>query len=192
MEWITSLALGLCVSAACGFRVFAPLLVLALAGRFGVFVPAEELAWIVSDPALAVFGSATVAEIAAYYVPLADHLLDALATPAALLAGVLATAAVLGELSPLLQWTVAAIGGGGVAGVVQSGTVLLRGASSATTGGAGNALVASVENGLSIGISLLALVLPVVTAVLLLLTLALAGRALHRTRQARADRRASP
>lgn len=164
MDILTSLALGICLSAACGFRVFAPLLVLSVAGVTGHFTPADELAWIATRPALILFGTAALVEIAAYYVPWADNLLDAIASPAALVAGVLASASVLGDYSPYLQWTLAAVAGGGAAGVVQASTVVLRGASSAATGGLGNFVVASIENVLSIATAVLALLVPLVTA----------------------------
>lgn len=164
MDVLTSLALGVCLSAACGFRVFAPLLVLSAAGVTGHFTPAEELAWIATGPALMLFGTAALVEVAAYYIPWADNLLDALATPAAVVAGVLASASVLGDFSPYLQWTLAAVAGGGAAGVAQASTVVVRGVSTATTGGAGNFVVATVENVLAVATSALALVVPLAVA----------------------------
>ena len=43
MDLVSSVALGVCLSAACGFRVFIPLLVMSVAGLAGYFTPAEEL-----------------------------------------------------------------------------------------------------------------------------------------------------
>jgi hypothetical protein len=106
------------------------------------------------------FGTATVLEIAAYYVPAVDNLLDAVATPAAVVAGTIATAALVADLSPLLKWTLAIIAGGGIAGVVQGGTVALRASSTTTTAGLANPLLATLEwigSGL---LTFLALVLP--------------------------------
>ena len=162
MEILTNLVLGVCLSAACGFRVFAPLLVMSLAALGGFFTPDESLAWLETWPAAALFGTATAVEVAAYYVPIADNFLDTIATPAALVAGVLASASVLGELPPGLQWFVAAVAGGGAAGIVQTATVLLRGTSTLTTGGAGNPIVATVENLLSVLTPALALVVPAI------------------------------
>jgi hypothetical protein len=162
MELATNLALGIGLSAACGFRVFAPLLVLSIAGVTGQFTPAPELAWLASPAALILLGTATVVEIVAYYVPGADNLLDTIASPAALVAGVLASASVLGDFPPYLQWVLAAVAGGGAAGLVQAGTVLLRGTSSVTTGGAGNFIVATIENVLSLVTAILALIMPLI------------------------------
>lgn len=79
-----------------------------------------------TTPAAIALGTATGLEIVAYYVPWLDHALDALATPAALIAGVIATAAVVVDVPPLLRWAIALIGGGGAAGLIQGATVLLR------------------------------------------------------------------
>jgi hypothetical protein len=182
LEVLTSLALGICLAAACGFRVFAPLLVLSGAGLAGYFTPAEELAWIASWPAFGVLLTATVVEITAYYVPWADNMLDTIATPAAALAGVLASASVLGELPPSLQWTLAAVAGGGAAGLVQVGTVLLRGVSTVSTGGLGNHLVASVENLLAIATTVMALLVPLAAAALIFIAGLLTWRYIARRR----------
>ena len=183
MELVSSLALGIALSAACGFRVFVPLLAMSVAAQAGMFTPAAELAWIATWPALVAFGVATVAEIAAYYIPWADNALDTIATPAALVAGALASASVLGELSPMLQWTLAIVAGAGTAGAVQAGTVVARGTSTATTGGLANIAVATTENVLSVATSILALLLPVVAVVLLVVLVVVAWRTIRRWRR---------
>ena len=114
-------------------------------------------------------------EVIAYYVPWADNLLDTIASPAAVVAGIVASASVLGEVPPALQWTFAAIAGGGVAGVVQAATVLLRGTSTATTGGLGNSVVSTTELILAVGVAVLALLAPFVALALLVI----AGRRLE-------------
>ena len=83
-------------------------------------------------------------EVAAYYIPWVDNALDTVATPAAMIAGTLATMAVSsGEMSQFASWAAAIIVGGGTAGVVQMSTVAARGVSTATTGGLGNFIVAT-------------------------------------------------
>jgi len=64
--------------------------------------------------------TATVVEIGAYYVPFLDNLLDAISTPAAVLAGMIASASVLVDLPPWLQYPIGIVGAGGTAGVVES------------------------------------------------------------------------
>jgi hypothetical protein len=113
-----------------------------------------------TTPAILLFGSATLLEIAAYYVPWIDNALDSIATPAAVIAGVVAAASVMTDLPPLMKWTVALIGGGGVAGAVQGTTALVRMVSTTLTGGAGNAVVSTVEWVASAITSLLSILLP--------------------------------
>ena len=128
MELALSICLGLGLSAACGFRVFVPLLGVSTAALAGHLHLAYGFEWLGTWPAFACFLTATILEIVAYYVPWLDNLLDSVATPAAVVAGTIATASVITDMSPLLQWSLAIIAGGGTAGVIQSATVLVRGA----------------------------------------------------------------
>lgn len=160
MELLLSLIIGVGLAAACGFRIFVPFTIISLAVLGGQIEPAAGFAWIGTYPALIAFATATVIEIAAYYVPWLDNLLDTIATPAAVVAGTVITASVIGDMSPLLRWSLAAIAGGSIAAAVQSGTVLLRGASSVTTAGFGNFLVSSTELAGSVAAASLAVWLP--------------------------------
>jgi uncharacterized protein DUF4126 len=144
--------------------VFVPLLLTGLAARLGYIRLTSGMAWLDSDPALVALATATVLEIGAYYVPWLDHVLDAAATPAAITAGVIATAAVTPELPPLLRWTLAIVAGGGAAGVVHAGTALVRLHSSALTLGVGNPVVATGELAGAVILSGLALLAPVLAA----------------------------
>jgi hypothetical protein len=165
MELALSICLGVGLSAACGFRVFVPLLgvsVAAMAGHLGL---AEGFEWMGTWPAVACFLTATVLEVAAYYVPWIDNLLDSVAMPAAVVAGTLITAAVITDMSPLMKWSLALIAGGGTAGVIQAASVALRGTSSVATGGTANWAVASGELAASVFTTILSVVLPVVAAV---------------------------
>jgi hypothetical protein len=166
METALSVLVGLGLSAACGFRVFVPLLVVSIAARSGHLSLATGFDWMGSDAALIAFGVATVLEIAGYYVPWVDHVLDAVATPAAVVAGTLATASLVTDMSPFLRWSLAVVAGGGIAGAVQVTTVVTRAASTASTGGLANPVVATAELGGSVVTSLMALIAPVVTVVL--------------------------
>ena len=126
METVLAICLGLGLSAACGFRVFVPLLGISVAALAGHLELAAGFRWIGTWPALACFLTATVLEVSAYYVPWVDNLLDTIATPAAVVAGTMATASVVTDMSQLLRWSLAVIAGGGVAAMVQTGTVTLR------------------------------------------------------------------
>lgn len=171
MDALIGVFAGLALSAAVGFRVFVPLLLTGVAARFGYLELTRDMTWLGSDAALVALATATVLEVSAYYVPWLDNLLDTVATPTAVVAGVIAWAAVTPELSPLLRWTVAVVAGGGVAGLVQSGTTLLRLHSSAFTAGLGNPVVATGELAGSVSLSVLAVLAPLLAATLVVLVL---------------------
>ena len=163
---------GVGLSAACGFRVFVPPLAMCIAHKAGMLKFTGEFAWMGSDVALVAFSIATVLEIGAYYIPWLDNALDTIAGPAAVTAGTMTTAACLVNVDPWLQWTLAAIAGGGAAGTVQVATTVTRGASSALTGGAGNWVVSTAEAGGSVAASLLAVFIPIAAAGLFFVLLA--------------------
>src|ERR1044071_8502509 len=175
METILSFLIGLGLSAACGFRVFVPLLVVGIASHTGHLQLSRGFLWMGSDAALIAFGTATALEIAGYYIPWVDNLLDTIASPAAVIAGTLVTASLATDMTPFLRWTLAAIAGGGIAVLVQGATVVTRGASSAGTGGLANPILATAELGGSVFTSVLSLIAPVLVAVMLGALLFFAG-----------------
>jgi len=170
MELLTSIALGIALSACCGFRVFIPLLAGALAGHFQFFSLPADMQWLASWPAIICFGTAAIAEIAAYYIPFIDNLLDTIAAPLSVAAGtVLATSFLpLTDLDPLLRWGTGLLAGGSSAGVIHIGAGLLRLFSSKATVGTGNAIVSTTENAAAISGSILSFIIPVIVAVVLL------------------------
>jgi hypothetical protein len=163
---VTSFLIGIGLAASCGFRVFVPMLVMSVAVRAGFLQLSEGWQWMGSWPALVAFAVASVAEIVGFYIPWIDHLLDAVAIPAAAIAGTIATAACVADMHPLLKWSSAIIAGGGIAGAIQASTVFVRGASTATTGGLGNWVVSTLELVTSIILSVLAIVVPILTGLL--------------------------
>lgn len=179
-DLIAGLLLGIGLSAACGLRLFIPPLVLSGAGLyFGVPLP-EQLQWLATDTAFFILLAATLVEIGAYYVPWLDNLLDNVAAPAAIIAGTLITSPFIGQLdprmAPILQWTLALIAGGAAAGTVQSLTGATRLGSSVLTGGLANPVLATVENISSLVLSVLAILFPVATVILIGLVLFAAWR----------------
>jgi Domain of unknown function (DUF4126) len=180
VESLLGVPVGLALSTAAGLRVFVPLLLTGLAARAGYLSLTPGMSWIGSDAALLAFATATLAEVAAYYVPWLDNVLDTLATPTAILAGVVTTAAVTPELSPLVRWTLAIVAGGGAAGLVQAGTALLRLKSSAFTGGVGNPVVATAELVGSVALSVLGLMAPLLALALVVILLVVLARRVPR------------
>jgi hypothetical protein len=161
VQLLPSLMLGIALSAASGFRIFIPLLVANLAGKFGVFALADNMVWLADTPVTIVLAVASVFELAAYYIPVVDNLLDTIATPAAVVAGTLISTSFLQIDDPIVQWGLGLVAGGGVAGTIQAGTSLLRLGSTKFTGGLGNNFLSSFENAMSVIVSLLAVWLPI-------------------------------
>jgi hypothetical protein len=155
-----SIALGIGLAAAVGFRVFVPMLVMSIAAYTGHLTLSSGFAWLATPAALVMLSVAALLEILAYYIPGVDNLLDTIATPAALIAGTVVSAAVMSELPPIVKWTTAVIAGGGAAGLTQGLTSLLRAKSTLMTGGLGNHVVATGELGGALLVSLLALAAP--------------------------------
>lgn len=179
---LVSVFLGLGLSAATGFRVFVPLLVINLAARGGVLELSPKFGWMESSAAMIAFGAATLLEVVAYYVPWLDNLLDTVATPAAVVAGMVATASVVTGMDPALRVVLAIIAGGGLAGAVQMTTASGRQISSVATAGLGNPILSTLELAGSLGLSLLSVLAPIIAGLLVLLTLILVVRKLRRRR----------
>jgi Domain of unknown function (DUF4126) len=166
MDLALSIALGVGLAAAVGFRVFLPMLVLSVAAFTGHLPLSSGFAWLGTPSAILMLGVAAVFEILAYYIPGVDNLLDAIAAPAALIAGTVVSAAVMTDLPPIVKWTTAVIAGGGAAGLTQGLTSLLRAKSTVMTGGLGNHVLATGEWGGALLVSLLALASPVIAVAL--------------------------
>jgi hypothetical protein len=157
---LVGIALGIGLAAATGFRIFIPLLLVGLAARFDVLPLGDSFQWLETTPALLTLGTAAVLETLAYYIPGVDHALDVLAGPATLVAGVVASAAVMTELPPAILWPVAVIAGGGAAGLTKGSTALLRAKSGVATGGLANPVVSTVETVGATGLAVLAIAVP--------------------------------
>jgi|TARA_Y100000815_G_scaffold39124_1_gene32322 hypothetical protein len=176
---IMATLMGISLAAASGFRVFLPPFLLSLAARFNVvwFLDIDligtQFEFFTSTLSIVVLGIATVAEFAAFYAPWIDNALDTIATPASIMAGVAMTAIVLEGNDPIIQWAIAIVAGGGVAATIQSATVATRGLSSTFTFGLGNSAVATGENVASVALTLIAILIPFLSALFVLLIVTL-------------------
>lgn len=178
MDIAIAIMIGLALSAACGLRVFVPLLVLSIAAKVGVLALGTSLGWIGSTEAIIAFSVATVLEIAAYKVPWLDHALDTVASPAAVMAGTIVSASQIGAISgisPLMQWSCAIIVGGGIAGLMQTGSVSTRAASTVVTAGIANPFISVIQSVLAVVMSVLAVLVPVLAVLMAVAMLCGAG-----------------
>jgi len=154
--------MGIGLSAAAGFRIFIPLLIASFAASSGYLKLAAGFEWIGSYPAMICFIFATLVEIAAYYIPIVDNLLDTIASPLAVCAGILLSASCMGELTPFLKWTLAVIAGGGAAALTQALTGVTRLASTVTTGATANPIVSTAELSASTALSITSVFIPLI------------------------------
>jgi hypothetical protein len=181
-DLLFSVALGIGLAAATGFRVFIPLLVAGLAARAGWVPLIDSFAWLQSTPALVALGTAAVLETLAFYIPGLDHLLDVLAGPLAVVAGVLASASVMVDLPPEVRWPIAVIAGGGIAALTKGTTALIRAKTAVATGGLGNPVVSTAETAGAATVSILAIVAPLLCLVGVIVIVVWALRRFSRSR----------
>jgi Domain of unknown function (DUF4126) len=174
MDILLGICIGIGLSAACGFRVFVPPLVMSIAAISGHLKLGSGFEWMGTREALAAFAIATLIEVMGYYIPWVDHVLDLLTTPTAIASGTLVTASLLSHTDPVVQWSVAAIAGGGAAGIVQGLTSMTRLVSTGTTGGLANHLFSTIESVGSVVLSVLAIAVPISTTVILIILLGFA------------------
>jgi hypothetical protein len=170
-ETIFSILLGIGLAASVGFRIFVPLFALSIASYYGLIPLNENWQWVGSIAAMITLGIATIVEIAAYLIPWLDNLLDTIAVPLAAIAGTAVMLSTMADVDPVVTWSLAIIAGGGTATAIKASTSTTRLASTATTGGIANPIVATVESGTSIVLTLVAFVAPVLAIVLVLIVL---------------------
>jgi hypothetical protein len=169
VDTILSIFLGIGLAASVGFRVFLPLFALSLASYFNVWELNESWLWIGSTTAIITLGIATIVEIAAYYIPVVDHLLDTIAIPLATIAGTAVMVSTVADLSPVITWALAIIAGGGTAAAIKSSASATRLGSTVSTAGFGNPVVSTIETGTSVVMSIVSIFLPILAIILVLL-----------------------
>jgi hypothetical protein len=192
MESLLAVIVGIGLAASCGFRVFAPLLVASAATHAGYLDVAQGFDWIATWPATIAFAVAAAVEITAFYIPWLDNLLDAIASPIAVIAGAVLFAAVAVNLDPFLHWSLAIIAGGGSAALVQAGTVLTRAASTSTTAGLANFAVSTLETAAGFFFSAMSIAVPVLTLILLVALIATMYYTARRTLRTLFSRQSNP
>jgi hypothetical protein len=168
---ISAVALGIGVGACCGFRVFIPLLVASVAAYNHWFVPPADMHWLGSGFSIACFAVASAVEIAAYYFPFLDNILDTVAAPLAVAAGTILAHALIpfAENEALLSWVLAFLAGGATAGTIHVGTGIWRLFSTKATLGTGNPVLATGENAAAVAGAVFSFFIPLIIGVVMLL-----------------------
>lgn len=171
MDWIISIFLGIGLATAVGFRVFLPLLILSLATHFNILPLQDSWQWVGSIPALVLLSTATLVEICGYYIPWLDNILDTIAVPLAAVAGTAVMMATMSDMEPWITWSLAIIAGGGTAAMVAGTTSAARLTSTATTAGLGNPVISTAETAVSGFVSVIAIFIPILAALLVIIIL---------------------
>jgi len=180
LQPLLSIALGVGLAAATGFRVFVPLLIAGLAAHVGWIPLTDSFSWLSTTPALLMLGTAAVVETFAYYIPGVDHALDVLAGPASIAAGIVASAAVMTNVPPGVMWPIAIIAGGALAGLTKGTSAMVRAKSGLATAGLANPVVSTVETAGAAGLSIMAILVPLLCLVVVIVFIVWATRRIGR------------
>ena len=179
----TQLAMGFALAATVGLRTFLPLLAAGLLARFGYVDLGHSFEWMSGAPALVVFGSAVIFEVLADKVPGLDHALHLVESFVKPVAGTLIAASLFTNLDPTLAVVLGLIGGGTIAGAVHIAKGTTRAASTALTGGLGNPFLSLLDDVLAVGGIVVAILAPLVAALIVLIVGVGAVRLLRRSRR---------
>jgi hypothetical protein len=183
-EWLPVLALAIALAAATGLRAWLPVLLASLLARAGYLELGESFSFLSSTPALVALGVATVLEIVADKVPALDHSLDLVSTVVRPAAGALLAASAIGVITdPLTALVLGLAVGAPSAAVPHAAKAALRGASTALTGGLANPVLSVLEDVASIALFVLAVLVPVLMALVVAAVGALVVRLFWRRRQ---------
>ncbi|GAA0392521.1 hypothetical protein GCM10009530_49800 [Microbispora corallina] len=187
---------GLGLSTAAGLNAYIPLMVVGLLANFSdaVRLP-HEYAWLSNGWVLAIIAVLLVAEFVLDKVPVVDHVNDIIQTavrPAA--GGVVFSATAAAAKLDNSAWMAEHPAVGWVLGIVVALTVHLikagaRPVVNATTAGVGAPVVSTVEDVSSLGMSLIAIFVPVLVIVALVVLAVVAWRLVRRVRRYRENRR---
>ena len=165
---------GLGLSAAAGLNAYIPFMVVALIARFtDVITLPESFAWIESPWAIGVGAVLLLTELVLDKIPAVDTVNDAIQTfirPS--MGGLIFAATTAAEDLDRSTWMgenpwVGVVLGIVVSGLVHSGKMAARPAINAGTLGLGAPVVSTAEDGASVGLSLVAIFIPVLVIVAL-------------------------
>jgi len=186
---------GMGLSAAAGLNAYIPFLVVALIARFtDIITLPQSYAWIESWWAIGIGAVLLLAEVVLDKIPAVDTVNDTIQTfirPS--MGGLIFAATSAAESLDQSTWMkdnpwVGIVLGILVSGLVHTGKMAARPVLNTGTVGAAAPVVSTVEDGASIGLSLLAIFLPILVVLALVLMVALFAWVLVRWRRWRRNR----
>lgn len=187
---------GTGLSAAAGLNAYIPFLIVALTSRFTEFLSLpEQFAWIESDWAIGVASVLLISEMVLDKIAIVDHINDAFGTFIRPATGGLIFAATQAaddfeQGSSFMAdnpW-IGVVGGVITAGIMHSGKALTRPLINGSTMGLGAPIASTAEDGAAIGLSLIAIFLPILVIFALILVLWLLFAVWRRSRRRHKNR----
>ena len=177
LSWIPTIALAISLAASAGLRAFLPLLLAGVLSRIGILSLGESYSFVGSTPALVCFGIAAVLEIAGDKIPAVDHALDVGGTFVRPVAGSLLAASVMWQIDePLWAMVLGIIVGAPTALAPHAAKAATRGLSTSLTAGIANPVLSIMEDVSAAAIAVLAILVPTLTAILLVVVVFLGWR----------------
>ena len=176
---------GLGLAMPAGLNAYIPLLAVALADRyFGLLHLTAPYDMLSSPAGIVVITILLVIELLADKIPLVDHvndLINSVVRPSAGAVLVMASTGAVDSVNPILAMVLGLL----VAGSVHTVKASVRPTVTATTGGVGNPIVSAAEDGVAIGLTLVALLAPILIAGVLIVLFVTIIALLRRRRRRR-------
>lgn len=176
---------GLGLAMPAGLNAYIPLLAVALADRYtGLIQLAAPYDTLSSPAAIAVLAALLGIELLADKIPFIDHVNDLIQSairPAAGAILLMASTDAVESINPIAAMILGLL----VAGSVHTVKTTFRPIVTASTGGLGNPIVSAGEDGVAIGMSVAALVAPILIAVVIVVAVLLVLLILRRRRRPR-------
>jgi hypothetical protein len=178
-------ALGLATAA--GLNAWVPLLAVGLLSKYtGLIDLSGQWTALTETPVLIALGAVAVLDFVGDKIPTVDHVLHAAGTVIAPATGVVAALSSSSALhvSPAAMTIIGIVG----AGTAHGTRMAIRPFSTLTTAGLGNPVLSLIEDAGSLGLSVVAIALPVLALLLVAAMFAAAWRVIRRGRRALAAR----
>jgi mannitol-specific phosphotransferase system IIBC component len=188
MDVFTSVLAGFGLSAPAGLNAWLPLLITGLAARLNFIKLAAPFDMLSNTWVLLIIGLLLTIEVFADKIPAVDTINDVIHTfirPTA--GGILfaAQAGMIGGMDPILGFGLGVLSAGSVHAVKAASRPLIT----ATTGGLGNPLVSFIEDIVAAVATILALIVPILAALIMATILGVAAWIVWRWRERRRRRR---
>ncbi|MBV6478371.1 MAG: hypothetical protein HGGPFJEG_01125 [Ignavibacteria bacterium] len=166
--FITGLITGICLCSAVGFRIFLPFVILSIfSDIYGVPVFLAE--GFISFTLFIVLMILSLLEIAGYYNPWIDNMLDLITTPLSLAAGIFMMSIFMDNVNPVIKWLISVIIGGGTSLNIHLMSVKGRALASTFRSGYGNTVFSTIELVSSIIVTIIAIYNPWLSVIFIII-----------------------